>query len=293
MFWTAGKPVQIEEWSTQSTLAVSLSWTVRFATSRLVKKLVHCAIIMASCLTNCTTFPEVGDKPHKPKLFQFPQREFRNTHVTKRSFQPQWFEKWTWIHYSEGEALAFCFLCIVVYQNEHLNSVSNLEQTFISTGFTNWKDATSKFKKHENSQCHKEAVLKSITLPVITGNVGEMLSSHLAKQWLERTKCFLKLSSNACFLPDRALHFTEMTVSQIPILWYCLIFILRMAPNSSPGQSRGYTSSQHQKCRMRWWKLWLCTTFKSSQQFFKPHHLYNNDRWNSRCFQQGASCGMS
>ena len=55
--------------------------------------------------------------------------------------------------------------------------VFNLEQTFISTGFCNWKDATTKFAKHEGSQCHKEAVLKSVTLPSSTRNVGEMLSS--------------------------------------------------------------------------------------------------------------------
>ena len=88
-----------------------------------------------------------------------------------------------------------------------MNSVSNLEQTFISTGFSNWKDATSKFNKHESSQCHKEAVLKTITLPATTGNVGEILSSQLAKQRLERRKCFLKLLSNARFLARQGLAF--------------------------------------------------------------------------------------
>ena len=121
--------------------------------------------------------PSIGDKPHQPKSFSFPQREFGKTSVAKRSFQPQWFERWSWLHYDEDRDLAFCFTCVVAYQNNHLRSVSNLEQTFISTGFSNWKDATTKFNKHEASQCHKEAVLKTITLPATTGNVGEMLSS--------------------------------------------------------------------------------------------------------------------
>ena len=79
--------------------------------------------------------PSIGDKPHQPKSFSFPQREFGKTSVAKRSFQPQWFERWSWLHYDEDRDLAFCFTCVVAYQNNHLRSVSNLEQTFISTGF--------------------------------------------------------------------------------------------------------------------------------------------------------------
>ena len=101
----------------------------------------------------------------------------------------------------------FCFTCVVAFQNNHLQSVSCLEQTFISTRFSNWKDATTKFNKHEASQYHKEAVLKTITLPATTGNVGEMLSSQLAKQHLESRKCFLKLLSDARFLSRQGLAF--------------------------------------------------------------------------------------
>ena len=50
-------------------------------------------------------------------------------------------------------------------------------------------------------------MLKTITLPATTGNVGEMLSSQLAKQRLERRKCFLKLLSNVRFLARQGLAF--------------------------------------------------------------------------------------
>lgn len=43
-------------------------------------------------------------------------------------------------------------------------------------------------------------------------NVGEMLSSQLAKQWLEHRKCFLKLLTS---FQDKVLHFVEMAMSQI------------------------------------------------------------------------------
>ena len=125
----------------------------------------------------------------------------------KRSFQPQWFQRWLWLHYDEDKDLAFCFSCIVANKNNHLHSVSNLEQTFISTGFSNWKDGTTKLMKHEASECHKVAVLKTITLPATTGNVGKMLSSELGKQQLKHRQCFLKLLSNVRFLSRQGLAF--------------------------------------------------------------------------------------
>ena len=127
--------------------------------------------------------------------------------MKKPTFQPQWFDKWTWLHYDEERDVAFCHTCIIAKRNDHLHNVSILEQSFISTGFSNWKDATAKFGKHEASQCHKEAVLKTVTLPAMTPDVSEMLASQLAAQWLERRKCFLHLLSNTRFLSRQRLPF--------------------------------------------------------------------------------------
>ena len=92
------------------------------------------------------------------------------------------------LNYEEDKDLAFCHTCILANRNNHLQSARCLENTFISTGFSNLKDATAKFTKHEACQCHKEAVLKAITLPTTTSDVGEMLSSLLARERLERRK---------------------------------------------------------------------------------------------------------
>ena len=105
--------------------------------------------------------------------------------------QPQWFNRWPWLHYNEHKDI------VSLYKNHHLHSVSSMEQTFISTRFSNWKDA---FNKHEASQCHKGSVLKNSTLPSTTGDIEEALSSQLAKQQIERRKCFLKLLLNIRFL---------------------------------------------------------------------------------------------
>jgi len=53
------------------------------------------------------------------------------------------------------------------------------EETFITKGFINWKDACASFWKHESSNYHFDAV-KSITK--LRVNVGDMLSQAHGEQ---------------------------------------------------------------------------------------------------------------
>ena len=65
--------------------------------------------------------------------------------------------------------IAIVFIVFIVswhiYSQNKLLGVSHLEQTYISTGFTNWKEAASRFASHEGSRCHKDALLKMVSLP--------------------------------------------------------------------------------------------------------------------------------
>ena len=58
---------------------------------------------------------------------------------------------------------------------------------------TNWKDATFGFRQHESSKCHREAVVKLVTLPAVTQDIGEMLSSAVSQDRAENWKCLLKI----------------------------------------------------------------------------------------------------
>ena len=112
------------------------------------------------------------------------------------------------LHYDDNRDQAFCFSCVMAYKNKYLQSTSCLEKSFVShTGFNCWKDAIVKFVKHECSQSHKDAVLKTVTLPSTTKDVGEMLTTTLASERSQRRKCFLKLLSNARFLTRQGLTF--------------------------------------------------------------------------------------
>ena len=75
-------------------------------------------------------------------------------------------------------------MCAQASAHKKLQWSSNLDLAFTSKGFTNWKDAPAKFAIHESSKCHKEAVLKMVTLPSSTQNVAESLSNVLKKEKL-------------------------------------------------------------------------------------------------------------
>ena len=63
-------------------------------------------------------------------------------------------------------------------------------------GNCNWKDATSAFKKHQESKTHCEAVEAMITLPKTTSDVGELLSkAHKEEKELARDMLRSILSS--------------------------------------------------------------------------------------------------
>ena len=64
--------------------------------------------------------PAIGDKVHQPSSVHFPQRMFGKTSMVKRSFQRQWFDRWSWLHYDEDRDLAFCFTCVVAYHRKHM-----------------------------------------------------------------------------------------------------------------------------------------------------------------------------
>ena len=78
------------------------------------------------------------------------------------------------------------YMCQGEFGKKKIHWSSNADSAFISTGFSNWKDATMKFSNHASSKCHEEAVLKMITLPSQCKDIVESLSAQAAKDRLDR-----------------------------------------------------------------------------------------------------------
>ena len=143
---------------------------------------------------------------HQPQRYPFPKRSFGIKRVVERSFRPLWFAKWDWLHYVEDKDVVLCFTCARANNEKKLQwSANTADLAFISKGFSNWKDATVKFGMHASSKCHKEAIMKMVTLPATTTDIAESLSVQHKQEKLERRQCFLKVLSNIRFLARQGL----------------------------------------------------------------------------------------
>ena len=78
-------------------------------------------------------------------------------------------------------------------------TIKRAEPSLVQSGFSYWKDASIAFKKHQSSDCHKEAVEVSIILPRACPNVGKMLSITALSAKEENREC-LMIMSNLKFL---------------------------------------------------------------------------------------------
>jgi len=66
----------------------------------------------------------------------------------------------------------------------------------VTNGYCNWKDATLAFRKHKLSKAHCEAVEAIVTLPKITSDLGQLLSStHKREKENARDMLMITLSS--------------------------------------------------------------------------------------------------
>ena len=75
----------------------------------------------------------------------------------------------------------------------------------MSTGYTNWKNATAMFKKHEVSGCHREAVDVVIAIPSTTRDIGEQLSLQHAKEKESNRTVFMKILIGIRYLARQGL----------------------------------------------------------------------------------------
>ena len=119
----------------------------------------------------------------------------------KRDFQPSWFSRWKWLHYEESIDAAFCYLCGRAEKEGKLQA-SSKDQAFQKTESSNWKNATERFRQHEQSKCHIDAVQVMVVLPKSVRDIGETLSesdAH-AQSKAENRKVLLKILQNVQFL---------------------------------------------------------------------------------------------
>ena len=111
---------------------------------------------------------------------RIPKRQFGKSKLVFRSFQVAWFDIWRWMHYVEDEDKLICNTCTRAHITHQLAMLDAGMQPpspkAIQTGRMP-RERRQVFSHYEKSQCHREAVERSITLHVMTNNAGEHISS--------------------------------------------------------------------------------------------------------------------
>lgn len=91
------------------------------------------------------------------------------------------------------------------FEGKFLTSTKR-DPSFITKGFTYWKEATTAFRKHQQSECHKEATEALISLPKkIKGSIGEILNEEIKEEKEINRKSFLIILQNISFLARQGL----------------------------------------------------------------------------------------
>ena len=138
-------------------------------------------------------FVDTCGKPHQPCQISFPPRTFGKQSPVQRSFQPSWYGKWQWLHYDVAWDAVLCFICCKAVKE---GRVKVAESSFLTDGFTNWKDDTTKFTKHARSDFHKactEALLSTV-------NIGDMLNKQAVTEKQANREYVLRVLSTLRFL---------------------------------------------------------------------------------------------
>ena len=111
---------------------------------------------MYKTITKSITPLNLGTNSPNQPIINFPKKSY-NGHL--RSFQSDWYKKFSWLDYSVNRDSVFCFAC----RNFSMLNTSDpkfVEDIFINIGFNNWKSALSKdkgFYKHEKIASHIRA----------------------------------------------------------------------------------------------------------------------------------------
>ena len=169
----------------------------------------------SSCLVNPAQKSSVGQIPGDPSFDKdslcvadpvegSSTATASQTVSTKRRFLQGWMTSFPWISYDKTNDAVLCSTCREIFHTMGLPFSTKKETIFIETGFKNWKKAIEKFKLHEKSMCHREAVVKMHALKSSV-DVSAQLSDQRKKEMMLNRTCLKKIFSSVLYLACQGL----------------------------------------------------------------------------------------
>ncbi|XP_062516170.1 uncharacterized protein LOC134191564 [Corticium candelabrum] len=112
-----------------------------------------------------------------------------------------------WLHYDITLDAAFCHVCMsdsLTDQGPLLKS-SKRDPAFNTKGFTYWKDGTTALKKHQTSDCYREASEALLLPKQVLRDVGELLSQAHREEKAANRRMFVMILQKISYLATQGL----------------------------------------------------------------------------------------
>ncbi|XP_070549960.1 zinc finger MYM-type protein 1-like [Ptychodera flava] len=137
--------------------------------------------------------------PHQPvdeNVLKATKRQIGNKNDF-RCFRACWYKQHPWLNLCLTKNAAYCFSCRKAHERGLVTLSKKLEEAFTVNGFKSWQKATKRFREHEESDGHREAVSK---LRNDQQSVSAMLSDKVVKDQSYHRQMLLKQLSCLRFL---------------------------------------------------------------------------------------------
>ena len=158
------------------------------------------------CCTDYTT-------PHQPSM-NLDSSKRKQPYLTKQgectstmkshtwTIQSSWYKLHPWISVCTTNYKVFCATCLNA-RDQGLLSMNQKWTSFVSGGFSNWKNALAKFREHEGSNSHKESAMKLAAKKCV--GIDAQLSSQLRNQQAHHRTMLMRLLESIQFLVRQGL----------------------------------------------------------------------------------------
>ena len=113
-----------------------------------------------SSIGDCTSSECCGEDQLKPFQAKISLSLTKKQGRQHRSFNITWHRDFPWLTLCPSQQKVFCFYCRRAAVKGLLSSVSRIDSTLVTKGFSNWKHARERFQKHEKFLVHQEAFYK-------------------------------------------------------------------------------------------------------------------------------------
>lgn len=111
------------------------------------------------CNSSCCSGAEIS-QPTDSSLLKKSGKIFGNgKNARKRCFNAIWYKTFPWLHLCCTSLKVYCFYCRTACKAHVAVMSTRADAAFTTCGFSNWKNAISKFKEHEQCLAHRDSVI--------------------------------------------------------------------------------------------------------------------------------------